>query len=81
MPCAPQSLVTGNSRVRLFHATVEEAAATWPFASSFDHGFYSNPEVAVLLFTRTHPHYQYYWIIEADVRWTVRGLGLRWRYS
>ena len=52
----------------------------WPagFGSTFGQGFYSNPEVAVLLFTRTHQAYHYYWIIESDVRWTVRGGCCQW---
>ncbi len=69
------TLLAENSRVRFFHATVEQAATAYP-RQAFQHGFYYNPEVALMLFQRQSSLvYSYYWLVEADVRWTVRGVS------
>ena len=67
-------LMADNARVRLFHATVDEASLAFP-TQAFQHGFYYNPEVALLLFLKhSAVQYNFYWLVESDVRWTVRNI-------
>jgi hypothetical protein len=68
-------LLSENSRVRVHHVTTQQASEVYP-SVVLQHGFYYNPEVAALMFLRAHPHasYDFVWLMEADVRWTVRPL-------
>lgn len=65
-----QALMQSNPRVRLFHAVALEAAQRFP-PTSFQHGFYYNPEVAAIMFLSQNPQYRFVWLLESDVRWTV----------
>ena len=58
-------------RVLVHRVAASEAAAIFP-PSSFQHGFYYNPEVAAIMFASRFTQYKYLWLMEADVRWTVR---------
>lgn len=61
---------TEGGRVSLFHAIASDAAQKFP-PITFQHGFYYNPEVAAIMFLTKHAGYDFVWLIESDVRWTV----------
>ena len=59
-------------RVSYFRTTSADAGAGLPKAT-FSKGFYYNPEVAAMRYLNaTTRHYDFVWILESDVRWTVR---------
>ena len=65
-----------------FATTAADAEKTLP-SSTFNRkrGFYYNPEVAAFAFLRaTTRRYDFVWLLESDVRWTVRGRRLPLTY-
>lgn len=71
-----QALMASSTRVFIFEATAAEVIASKSYPSSTFHGFYDNPEVAAIEFMEQYTQYEYFWLLESDVRWTVSGCCL-----
>jgi hypothetical protein len=67
------ALASHLGRVSIHQVTAAQAAGVFP-PTSFQHGFYYNPEAAAIMYATAHPGYDYLWLLESDARWTVRVL-------
>lgn len=71
------TLASHPGRVSIYQVTATQAAGVFP-PTSFQHGFYYNPEAAAIMFATAHPGYDFLWLLESDARWTVRCPPPRW---